>query len=431
MDQKNKQNGLPPTGEVGKTETFWTRNVKLITFIVTVSILLALFIPIAILEAKDYFSQKNDDRPKMTESDFCELMDRKNTLQLKDFTAYVGREMEGAQGDYRYYYIQLSDHCLITVVADRETGKVERCLLRDDAMEESVDMMSELVDARAYFAGQPYRTMSTADIQSLAKLPHKLTWSDLAPFRNLICDDSAADARVYRVDVAGSYALAFSVRRVDNVVTAWTMQRTNGEDAIDVLHDNVDLARYFAGSAYWNMTDVELIALFERGNVTWEDFKGYVGAYTNATTYKITIDEHYRVLVRFDSASGQILSCLLSDTNVANGKYQVDLMTAEVNLRLFFAGVAYQTMSRADLVEIMQDKQDLKMLDFARFIGSAENDGNTYRIAIEDRFTLTVKAEVGTGKIESCILTDTHATGESPAELMGDFDLSAYFAGKP
>ncbi len=431
MDQ-NRKKGVPQEGtEAGKTETFWTRNVKLITFIVTVSLLLALFIPIAILEAKDYFSQKNDDRPKMTESDLCELLDRRDTLRLKDFTAYVGREMEGAQGDYRYYYIQLSDHCLVTVVASRATGEVERCLLRDDSMEESIDMMSELVDARAYFAGQPYRTMSTSDIQELASKSGNLTWKDLAPFRNMTCDDSLTHERVYRVEVAARYSLTFSVRRVDNVVTAWTMQRTNDEDAVDVLYDNVDLSRYFAGMPYWIMTDTELIALFDGGSVTWDDFKGYVGAYTNATTYKITIDEHYRVLVGYDKQTGEILSCLLSDTNVANGKYQVDLMTAKVNLRLFFAGVPYQTMSRTDLVEIMQDKQDLKMLDFARFIGSAEHDGNTYRITIEDRFNLTVRAEVGTGKIESCILTDTQASGETPAELMGDFDLSAYFAGKP
>ena len=206
------------------------------------------------------------------------------------------------------------------------------------------------------------------------------------------------------------------------------MSRTDGSDRIDLLTDNVDLNRYFAGSAYFVMTATDLVAVFDRGDLMREDFLRYAGSPTSEG-YKITFDRHYYVLVNTDSTTHAVTSCVLSDVNVASGKYKVDLMKSKVNLRDFFAGNAYQTMSRDDLIEVMADKANLKMLDFVRFVGM--KDGWTYQISIEDRFVLAVYAEAETGRIESCILIDTKAPGENLVELMGKFDLAAYFAAKP
>ncbi len=428
MGYKKKDQSVEQTDTVGKTETFFTRHVKLVAFLLTLTLFLAVFTPLAILEAKDYFSKKGDDRPEMTTTDLILLMDRKSTLMLEDFTAYIGREMEAGEGDYRYYYIEISGGYLLTVAANRASGRVEMCLLRADGAEDTTDLMSDLVDVRAYFAGQPYRTISTADVLTLAEKKSHLLLSDLSCFRQMTSDESNSQYNEYRIEVAARYSLTFRTTKSGGAIEAWTMERTDGSDQIDMLHDNVDLNRYFAGSAYWNMTASDLIALFDRGDLERDDLMRYAGSPTSEG-YKITFDRHYYVLVNSDAATGRVTSCVLADTNVANGKYKVDLMVSKVNLRDFFAGNAYQTMSRSDLIEVMKDKSNLKMLDFVRFVGA--KDGWTYQISFEDRFVLTVYAEEETGKIESCLLTDTKASGETPVELMGNFDLAAYFAAKP
>lgn len=428
MGYKKKDQSVEQTDTVGKTETFFTRHVKLLAFLLTLTLFLAAFTPLAILEARDYFSKKGDNRPEMTTTDLILLMDRKSTLTLDDFTAYVGREMEAGEGDYRYYYIEVSGGYLLTVAANRASGRVEMCLLRADGREDTLDLMSDLVNVRAYFAGQPYRTMSTADVLELAGKKKHLLLSDLFCFREIIADESNSLYNEYRIEVAARYLLTFRTAKTGGVIEEWWMERTNGSDRIDVLHDNVDLNRYFAGSAYWNMTASDLIALFDRGNLVRDDLMRYAGASTSEG-YRINFDRNYYVLVNSDAETGLVTSCVLADTNVANGKYKVDLMISKVDLRDFLAGNAYQTMSRSDLIEVMTDKSNLKLLDFVRFVGN--QDGWTYQISFEDRFELTVYAEEETGRIESCLLTDTKAPGEAPVELMGKFDLSAYFAAKP
>ena len=428
MSYKKKEPSVQGNDTVGKTETFFTRHVKLVAFLLTLTVFLAAFTPFAILEAKDYFSRKGDKRPEMTTTDLILLMDRKSSLTLGDFTAYVGRELEGGEGDYRYYYIEISGGYLLTVAANRVSGKVEMCLLRADGREDTPDLMSDLVDVRAFLAGQPYRTMSTADVVTLAEKKNHLILSDLSAFRGMIADVSDAQYNDYRIEVAARYSLTFRTAKSGGSILSWIMERTDGSDRVDLIRDNIDINRYFAGSAYRIMTVTDLVALFDRGDLMRGDFLRYAGSPTSEG-YRISFDRHYYVLINTDPTTQAVTSCVLADVNVANGKYKVDLMKSTVNLRDFFAGNAYQTMSRGDLIEVMKDKTNLKMLDFIRFVGM--KDGWTYRIAFEDRFVLTVYAEEETGKIESCILADTKATGENPVELMGKFDLSAYFAAKP
>ena len=419
------------TETVGKTETFFTRHVKLTAFLLTLALFLVLFTPIAILEAKDYFSKKGDDRPEMTTTDLILLMDRKASLTLNDFTAYIGREMEGGEGDYRYYYIEFGGQYLLTVAAGKTTGRVEMCLLHADGTDDSIDLMSPHVDVRAYFAGDPYRVMTASDIQSLATKKNHLLLSDFAQFRNMTCDESDPIYNYYRTEVASAYAVTLQVKKTGGSILSWKLQRISGADSIDIINDNVDLTRYFAGTAYWVMTRTDLMGLFEtKDEPMREDLLRYAGSPTS-DGYKITFERHYYVLVTVDSTTDKVKSCILSDTNVADGKYKVDLMTSEVDLKAFFEGNSYQTMTQKDLIEVMKWKKDgLKMLDFTRFIGT-EADG-AYRIDFDGRYSIMLRAEVGTGKIESCILTDTSApAGENPVELMtSQIDLEDYFESK-
>ena len=428
MGYRKKDLSSGQTDTVGKTETFFTRHVKLVAFLLTLTVFLAAFTPFAILKARDYFSRKGDDRPEMTTTDLILLIDRKASLTLGDFIAYVGREMEGGEGDYRYYYIMISGGYQLTVVANRATSRVEMCLLRAEGKEDTPDLMSDLVDVRAFLAGQPYRTMSSTDIAALAEKKNHLILSDLSQFRGMSCDVSDPQYNEYHIEVAARYSLTVRTAKSGGAILSWIMERTDGSDRVDLISESIDLNRYFAGSAYRVMSATDLVALFDRGDLMRDDFLQYAGSPTSEG-YRITFDRHYAVTVNSDPTTQRVTSCVLVDMNVANGKYKVDLMKSTVNLREFFAGNAYQTMSRDDLIDVMKDKYNLKMLDFIRFVGI--KDGWTYRIAFEDRFVLTVYAEEETGRIESCILTDTKASGESPVELMGNVNLTAYFAAKP
>ncbi len=60
--------------DTGRTENFFTRNSKVIAFLLTVGVFLAVFGPILFFEARDYYTDpKEDDRPIMTQDDLIKL----------------------------------------------------------------------------------------------------------------------------------------------------------------------------------------------------------------------------------------------------------------------------------------------------------------------------------------------------------------------
>lgn len=104
------------------TENFWTRNVKLITFFVTVVVLLG--IPTVYFMIRDYKPQ--DMRPEMTVEELKDLAHRPQAVGTEELDAYKGecteRKVDGVTVEI-YYYITVDDRYHLDAVKLTEEGE--------------------------------------------------------------------------------------------------------------------------------------------------------------------------------------------------------------------------------------------------------------------------------------------------------------------
>ena len=134
----------------GKTENFGTRNVRLITFLVCISVFLAVFIPVGFWgfhAVQDWFEK--DERPQMTLSDVVYLSERTGDLYLSDLTGYAGEQETYDAGIH--YSIEIEQRYYLRAVADVATKKLYYFEMVDFETQEKVDILTE--DVRA-FLGQ-------------------------------------------------------------------------------------------------------------------------------------------------------------------------------------------------------------------------------------------------------------------------------------
>ena len=150
-------------GEMGKTESFWTRNVKLIAFLLTVVILLG--IPVAYFAIRDY--KPEDTRPQMTLEQLKELAGRPGQVTQEELDRYRGeneeRKIDGVTVEV-YYYITVGDryHLDAVKVLVPETGTVQNdktqitgaelsyLSVYDRVTRERLDLLSKNADVDAF-----------------------------------------------------------------------------------------------------------------------------------------------------------------------------------------------------------------------------------------------------------------------------------------
>lgn len=121
----------PYRTETAKTENFFTRNVKLITFLVTVGVFLAVFGPIFVLEARQYYGQDKDTRPKMTMYDMI-LISEQKPITANQLTKYACTESEADGQNVKVIRIEIDDGRYMAIAtADMITGIVVECLIQD------------------------------------------------------------------------------------------------------------------------------------------------------------------------------------------------------------------------------------------------------------------------------------------------------------
>ena len=130
----------------GKTETFFTRHVRLITFLITLGVLLAVFLPIAYMEAKEYYGQHSDSRPKMEIYDLVILSEQPEILP-KQLTKYAC--IESKKTGFSLIEIEIEPHYTVYASVDAETGTVVYCSLLNHETNEKIDVLT--ADLRAYF----------------------------------------------------------------------------------------------------------------------------------------------------------------------------------------------------------------------------------------------------------------------------------------
>ena len=72
----------------GKTETFFTRNVKLITFLICIVIIFSPFVYVYIMDTIE--AKRLEKRPEMTVDELVLIADRAKDLHMRDLDKYEG-----------------------------------------------------------------------------------------------------------------------------------------------------------------------------------------------------------------------------------------------------------------------------------------------------------------------------------------------------
>ena len=128
----------------GKTENFFTRNVKLITFLVCVTIILS---PFAIVYIQDMLEERRlASRPEMTVDELVLIAERGKDLRQRDFEKFKDyREEVEMQGmKYASYRIPLlhERNCYLSVSFDMTMDYVFYVNLIDLDTHEELDLLS-------------------------------------------------------------------------------------------------------------------------------------------------------------------------------------------------------------------------------------------------------------------------------------------------
>ncbi|MBQ7346957.1 MAG: hypothetical protein IJW55_03295 [Clostridia bacterium] len=152
MSNWEKRYGVKPAKEEkttkGKTETFFSRNVRLITFLITLGVFLAAFLPIAYLEAREYFGQDADTRPKMTTYDLI-ILSEQPEIKMSQLTKFACEESRQEGQNFSLIQLYIEPNYIVMASADTATGMVVYCKMLNNETNEEIDVLED--DVRAYF----------------------------------------------------------------------------------------------------------------------------------------------------------------------------------------------------------------------------------------------------------------------------------------
>lgn len=136
----------------GKTENFFSRNVKLITFCVTIAVFLAVFIPIGVIGIEKMGDLLDPARklPEMTLEDVVALSERTDTLFLEDISCYRGEKGDWTIGIV--YTVYIGEEYILRGTASHVDLRLESCILYNVITEKGVDVLKD--DVRAFLNDQ-------------------------------------------------------------------------------------------------------------------------------------------------------------------------------------------------------------------------------------------------------------------------------------
>lgn len=140
----------------GKTETFFTRNVKLITFLICVVVILS---PFVLTYIQDTIEDKRlEKRPEMTVDNLVAIAERGDDLRQRDLSSFVGYrtevEMQGMK--YAMYRIPIThkDDLVLSISFDASLDYVFHLKLINQDTKEELDLLSdEVKDLEEFLTG--------------------------------------------------------------------------------------------------------------------------------------------------------------------------------------------------------------------------------------------------------------------------------------
>lgn len=129
----------------GETETFFTRNVKLITFLICLAVI---FSPFVITYIKDVIEEKRlEKRPEMTVEELVLVAEKSKDLRQRDLGKFEGylteNEMQGMR--YAMYRIPILHErdFVLSVSFDASIDYVFHLVLIDQDTREELDLLKE------------------------------------------------------------------------------------------------------------------------------------------------------------------------------------------------------------------------------------------------------------------------------------------------
>ena len=134
----------------GKTENFFTRNVKLITFLICIA---AIFSPFVIAYVKDYIEEHREDpRPEMTVDDLAVIARKADDLCMSDLDAFEGERIDNdMQGmTYVMYRIHVTDRFVLSASFDGTQDYIFYLNLMDLDKKTELDLLKEADKLEAF-----------------------------------------------------------------------------------------------------------------------------------------------------------------------------------------------------------------------------------------------------------------------------------------
>ncbi len=125
--------------ESGKTETFWTRHVRTITFLITLGVFLLIFTPIAILKAQEY--GWFDTRPEMTLSDVIKLSEQNGYVREEQISKFQSEMTKGNSSTT--YVIEIAPYYQFYAIVNNQTKLLTYCSLSDLENDIEIDVLTE------------------------------------------------------------------------------------------------------------------------------------------------------------------------------------------------------------------------------------------------------------------------------------------------
>ena len=130
--EEDKLLGKTPVDTKGQTETFFTANVKLITAVVTILVILALIGPWSVFKIIEWYDATQEETVEVliTEQDFDRIVARGSELNWVDFDGFT---YEVVSDDYAYIcqYDVEGDRYYFWVTSKEKGSRVESVLLID------------------------------------------------------------------------------------------------------------------------------------------------------------------------------------------------------------------------------------------------------------------------------------------------------------
>ena len=142
----------------GKTETFLTRNVRLITFLICMAVFFSVFGPLSIFHIRRYIEENREDpRDEMTLADLRYVAENLKTLRTSYLDKFEGEFGENDMGGITYaiYRIPIEERYTLSVSFDRDKNHLFYCTLIDSNGNKRLDLLTDAADLEDFLKGLP------------------------------------------------------------------------------------------------------------------------------------------------------------------------------------------------------------------------------------------------------------------------------------